>query len=99
VKRANSRALVAAREEGLRRVQILTRTTLVGGLIGVGVLSAAVAHALPGHTGATKPHTPRVKHHKATPPSDPNSIDNAPQPAEQAPVQTYQAPVTTSGGS
>ena len=89
MKRANPRALVAAREEGLRRIRQLTRATLVGGLIGVGVLSAAVAHALPGHTAADKPHTNRVKHNNPS----------APRSAQQAPVQTYQPPVTTSGGS
>lgn len=91
---------------GLERIGRTTRYLAVGGLLAGGVLSGAVAEALPGHsqhsfTSPSPAGTPAT-----TAPSD-ESAGQAPAttpsqnlaPPTQAPQPTYQAPVASSGGS
>lgn len=94
---------------GLERIGRSTRYLAVGGLLAGGILSGAVAEALPGHSNRSST-SPPAGTAATTPstvaPSD-DSSGQAPAttpsqnltPPTQAPRTTSQAPVASSGGS
>jgi hypothetical protein len=90
-----------ARDRGLFQIGRATRWMAAGMVLGGGVLSAAVAEALPGHSAhrsgtAPAPTTPSTTPPDATGAGAPSSDLTVPQQAPQ-PVSTQ--PVVNSGGS
>jgi hypothetical protein len=92
----------SSRDLGLERVGKTTRFLAIGGLVAGGVLSAAVAKALPGkssHSGST----PAVETNPGavSTPSDQTVPTTTPalNPPAQAPEPAVSPPVVSSGGS
>ncbi len=96
----------ASRDLGLQRIATGTRFLAVGALVAGGVLSAAVAKALPGksnHPAAT-PTTNTVSPSQtpafSTPSGDDSGVTGSPLTApSQAPQPTTASPLVSSGGS
>jgi hypothetical protein len=92
----------ASRELGLERIGRTTRFLAVGGLVVGGILSAAVAKAVPGrstHAGSSpavgsNPGAVSSPTDQALPSTDP-----ALNPPAQAPQPSLSPPVVSSGGS
>lgn len=100
----------ASRDMGLERIGRTTRYLAVGGLLAGGVLSGAVAEALPGHSNRSSSSpssagTPATTPSTAAPSDDSSGQAPATTPSQnltpptRAPQPTYQAPVASSGGS
>ena len=107
--RRDGRALRAAqRDDALGRLRSLLRTAVVGSVAAVGVLTAYVAHAIPGHTYSTTPSQSSGSAGASTggssgtvaPSAGSGSLGGSGSlsPAAQAPAQT-QVPQQTSTGS
>lgn len=98
----------ASRDFGIERIGRTTRFLAVGGLVAGGVLTGAVANALPGHsashrTSATPAPSGDDSNSPAPSATDPSAT--APTSSQglsaptQAPQPTQSAPVASSGGS
>lgn len=92
---------VRARDEGLRRLRSLTRGTVVAGLAALGVVSAAVAHAVPGRTHQQASTSGSAQGGSASESGSavPAPGDSSLQPPAQAPAPAYSPPAAVSGGS
>lgn len=94
---------VRARDDGLRRLRGLTRGTVVAGLAAAGVLSAVVAHAVPGRTHVTGTSAPAAGGGGGNT-GGPAGTAAAPdgsslRPPAQAPTPASAPPAAVSGGS
>ena len=102
--RRDGRALRAAqRDDALGRVRSLTRTVVIGSVAAVGVLTAYVAHAIPGHnygTSTAQTSTSSGSSGAISPSTGSGSLGGSGSlsPATQAPAPT-QVPQQTSTGS
>jgi hypothetical protein len=92
-----------SRDQGLRRISVVTRWVGVAGIAGAGMFAAIAAKAQPGRTAANTPvvsgSVPSNAGVSTVDPTSGNQVDNGLQPPQQLPQASSGRGVVRSGGS
>jgi hypothetical protein len=93
-----------SRDQGLKRISLVTRWVGVAGIVGAGLFAALVAKSQPGRTAVTTPlTTPAVNESPASSAAlstvSPYQVDPGLQAPDQAPLGATGPAAAVSGGS